>query len=126
MAAKQKFHFNPETLSFEKVETSFGRLSRKIMLHFFSSLFMGFIFFLIFVSLIDSPQEKQLQKENKTLQIQYQLLNKQITDIQDVLNNLKQRDDNLYRVIFQADPITDDIRHSNFNAQRYELLSITP
>ena len=50
-------------------------------------------------------------------------MNKQITDIQDVLNNLKQRDDNLYRVIFQADPITDDIRHSNFNAQRYELLS---
>ena len=55
--------------------------------------------------------------------MQYKLLSKQISDLQDVINNMQQRDDNLYRVIFQADPIPDDVRHSHFNAQRYEELS---
>ena len=119
MAAKQKFHFNPETLSFDKVETSFLNWSKKLFLHLFSGIFMGFIFFLIFVSIIDSPQEKQLQKENKNMQLQYKLLNKQLTDLQDVVNIMQQRDDNLYRVIFQSDPIQADVRHAHYNHQLY-------
>ena len=71
MAKKQvKLQFNPETLSFERVETSIGKKLKKLTLHLFSSAFIGFLFFIVFTIIIDSPDEKQLKKENERMEIQ--------------------------------------------------------
>lgn len=123
MAKKNKFHFNTETLSFERVESSIQNTLKKILLHTFSSTFMGFVIFLVFYLVVDSPEEKQLKKEKIELELQYKILNKKIDQIDNVLNDLKQRDNNLYRVIFQAEPIPDDIRHGNYTDQRYDQLT---
>lgn len=127
MSSKPKFQFNPETLSFEKVEKNFHSFVRKSLIQIFTSLFIGFIMFLGIDFLMDSPKEKQLKKENKTMSIQYKLLSRKANDMQEVLDNLKQRDNNLYRVIFQADPIPDDVRHfTKENSRRYEELKNYP
>ena len=121
---KVKLQFNPETLSFERVETSIGKTLKKLTLHLFSSAFIGFLFFIVFTIIIDSPDEKRLKAENERMEIQYELLNRRLEQMNDVLADIKQRDNNLYRVIFQADSIPDNVRHStSLNNHRYEELS---
>ena len=75
---KVKLQFNPETLSFERVEASFGKTIKKLIVHLFSSTFIGFLFFIVFTIVIDSPDEKQLRKENERMEIQYELLNRRL------------------------------------------------
>ena len=125
MAKKRiKLQFNPETLSFERIETSIGKRLKKLTLQLFSSAFIGFLFFIIFTIIIDSPDEKRLKKENERMEIQYKLLNRRLEQMNDVLTDIKQRDNNLYRVIFQADSIPENVRHStSFNNHRYYALA---
>lgn len=118
MAKKKKFHYNPETLSFEEVKMSFRTVSGKFFLQGLASAFLGFIFFIAFCFFIDSPDERQLKRENQQLELQYRLLNRKFDDMNAVLASLQQRDNNLYRVIFQADSIPEAIRHKTMTGSR--------
>ena len=94
---------------------------KQVMWHTAGSLFLGFIFFIVFSYILESPQEKQLKRENETLALHYELMDKRMDEMHLVLEKLQQRDDNLYRVIFQADPIPDQTRHYYAeNDRRYE------
>lgn len=125
--AKKKFHFNPETLSYEETDNTLLFKVRRLLIHLFSGVSLGALFFFIFVSLISSPEEVQLIQEKNRLQAQYKLLERNMDEINGVLSDLQQRDDNLYRVIFQADPIPYSIRKSTAGNTEYyrQLLSMT-
>lgn len=121
--AKKKFHFNPETLNYEPVVRSFAHLLKQILIHAVSGVSLGAIFFFIFVSTIQSPEEKQLSDEKRNMQAQYKVLQRQFDQVQEVLTDLQQRDDNLYRVAFQADPIPLSVRKgTSANTDYYEQL----
>ena len=66
------------------------------------------------------PSEKELRSENARMEAQYNVLTKQLDDALTVLADIQQRDDNLYRVVLQADPIADGIRHASYKEGRYE------
>lgn len=124
MAKKKKFHYNPETLSFEEVRTTFKSISGKFFLQILAGAFIGIIFFLAFSFFLDSPEERRLKRENRQLEIQYRLLNRKYDEMNAVLSSLRQRDNNLYRVIFQADSIPEAIRHKTMTGSRsYDELS---
>jgi murein DD-endopeptidase MepM/ murein hydrolase activator NlpD len=124
--AKKKYHFNPETLSYEETDNTLLYKIRRLLIHLFSGVSLGAVFFFIFVSLFDSPEEVQLEQEKSRLQAQYKLLERNMDDINEVLADLQQRDDNLYRVIFQADPIPFSVRKSTSNSEYYkQLLNMT-
>jgi murein DD-endopeptidase MepM/ murein hydrolase activator NlpD len=121
--AKKKFHFNPDTLSYEQIEHTFGYKLKRFFIHALSGVFSGAIFFFIFVSIFESPEEKQLGQEKNRMYAQYKILQRQFDEMQEVLNDLQQRDDNLYRVVFQADPIPFSVRRSTAaNTEYYEQL----
>ena len=120
---KVKLQFNPETLSFERVETTIGKTITKLTIHLFSSAFVGFLFFIVFSIVIDSPEEKQLKKEKENMEMQYNILNNRLEEINNILADISQRDNNLYRVIFQADSIPSNVRHNtSINNKKYEEL----
>jgi murein DD-endopeptidase MepM/ murein hydrolase activator NlpD len=125
--AKKKFHFNPDTLSYEETDHTLLYKLKRLLIHLFSGVSLGIGFFFIFVSFIASPEEKQLMSERNRLQAQYKLLERGMDDLYDVLRDLQQRDDNLYRVIFQADPIPYSLRTSGArNSEHYkQLLAMT-
>lgn len=121
--AKKKFRFNPETLSYEQIEHTVAHWLKQFMIHALSGVFLGIIFFFIFVSTIQSPEEKQLVQEKAHMEAQYKVLERQLQEVQNVMADLQQRDDNLYRVVFQADPIPLSIRRgSSANTEYYEQL----
>ena len=125
--AKKKFHFNSETLSYEQIEHTLGHKLTRFLVHAVSGLFSGVLYFLFFVTFIDSPEEKQLGQEKSHIEAQYKLLDRQFEEIQLVLTDLQDRDDNLYRVVFQADPIPYAVRKATAanNAYYEQLLDMT-
>lgn len=125
--AKKKFHFNPESLSYEEIEHTILHKVKRLLIHLFSGVSLGAGFFFIFVTFVASPEEKQLSQERNRLQAQYKLLERSMDDMYAVLRDLQQRDDNLYRVIFQADPIPYSLRTAGSRDSEYykQLLAMT-
>ncbi len=120
---KAKYYFNPETLNYERVDTSFKGRFKRILLHSFTGLFLGAIFFVVFVFTVESPSQKNLRSENKSIRAQYRLLSRQFNELEDVLSDLQQRDDNLYRVVFQAEPIPLAVRKGSYGGtNRYDYI----
>ena len=121
--ARRKFHFNPETLSYEQIRLTFLDKLKRIVLHLFTSLSLAGVFFFIFVSVFDSPEEKQLSMEKSRMQAQYKVLERQLNEMQLVMSDLQQRDDNLYRAILQSEPIPLAVRKAiSANNEYYEQL----
>lgn len=66
---------------------------------------------------------KDLRVENSRLLSQYHILSTRLDEALDVMQQLQQRDDNLYRVIMQADPVADALRSASYGkTNRYEDL----
>ena len=123
MAKKLKFHFNSETLNYEPIIHTFAHKLKQILIHLFSGVSLGSLFFLVFVSTFDSPEEKQLGLEKSRMQAQYKVLEHQFDEVQEVVTDLQERDDNLYRVVFSAEPIPLEVRKATAaNSAYYEQL----
>jgi len=121
--AKQQYFFNEETLTFSQHKRTVGERLRSFMVYFASSAFLAVIIFLVFSYFFDSPKERMLKRENAELRLQYEIINKQMDDISNILTKIQERDDNIYRTIFEADPIPSTIRDAGFGgAYRYQDL----
>jgi len=121
--ARIKYRFNTKTLSYEKIEADWKQRSLKISTFLVASLFAGFIFFFIGAKYFDSPKEKLLKQENSQLKTQYDILNKRMSQAEEVLADVQKRDDDIYRVILEAEPIPKEIRTAGFGGvNRYKKL----
>jgi murein DD-endopeptidase MepM/ murein hydrolase activator NlpD len=125
--AKTKYKFNPDTLSFDKIERSIISLVKRVLGYLSTGLVSGVIFFFVFLQFFDSPETKKLKRENQQLKTQFSLMNKDIDKISKVLEDIQNRDDNIYRVIFEAEPIPSSIRKAGFGGtNRYSDLENMP
>lgn len=110
MTAKKKYKINPETLAMEQVENGLGYWLRQTGIYILGGIVLGVVFLYLFLVFFPSPREKQLLREKEALQSQMETLNRQVDQMQIVMTDLQQRDDNLYRVLFGAEPIPLNIR----------------
>lgn len=121
MGKRVKYHFNPESLSFERIQKTAIDWMKQLLLHAFSGISMGVLFFFIYMNIFETPDAKKYRVENERLQSQYKVLQLQAKHVQSVMTDLQQRDDNLYRAILQADPIPPELREGSFgNTNRYQ------
>lgn len=105
MAKKTKYYFNKDTLSFEKIEITFVKALKSIGIYTSMGITIGVIVFFVISYFFASPMEKSLKKENEELRNRYKFIEKQLDEMKEVVGDLRLRDNNLYRVIFQADPL---------------------
>jgi murein DD-endopeptidase MepM/ murein hydrolase activator NlpD len=121
------FQYNPKTLSYERVYLSIRQRFFVIFRQFAIGIGIGVVLFGFASYAFDSPHEKQLRKENKLLLTQYKVLSRRIAENQKVLDELQERDDKLYRTMFNADPIPAAIRRQGYGGtDRYEFLLDMP
>jgi murein DD-endopeptidase MepM/ murein hydrolase activator NlpD len=111
---KKKYKFNPDTLNYERIGSSIKEQITKIVAFFSSSLVLSLVWMGIVIYFYETPRTKALQRENQELLSQYELLLKDLDRVENVLTDLQQRDDNIYRVIFETDPIPSSIRKAGF------------
>ncbi|MBN2636654.1 MAG: M23 family metallopeptidase [Prolixibacteraceae bacterium] len=112
--AKKKYKFNSDTLSYERIGISFREKITKLLAYFSSSLALALLIVIVILSAYETPRSKALKRENQLLLTQYELMQKDMDKVQQVLNELQQRDDNIYRVIFESDPIPSSVRRAGF------------
>ena len=121
--AKTGYRFNPETLSYDRIHVSVKKKLWSLVVKFFSSLSLALVIFLIVSAIVDSPKEKALKREKEEILAQYHILNNELERMDEVLKNLETRDDNIYRVIFETEPIPSTIRRAGSGGvDQYEHL----
>ncbi|WP_340077862.1 M23 family metallopeptidase [Leptobacterium sp. I13] len=123
--SKVKYYYDSDTLSYRKIEPKKGRRLKNIVLFMIGSMLSGFIglFLLLNTSLIDTPKELSQERELKNYEFQFEILNKKLAQIEEVLANIEDRDNNLYRLYFEANPIPNAQRRAGFGGvNRYKSL----
>ena len=122
--AKVKYYYDTKTLSYKRIELSVANKIKKILYFFFGSALTGFFMVVIFLQFFDSPKEKILNREIQQLSIQYKIIQNKLEKAEIVLDDLQKRDDNIYRLIFEADPIPKSIRKAGYGGvNRYQNLT---
>jgi len=120
---RTKYKFNPESLSFDKVRLGARQLLLRALVFFTGSLLIAFVYWIIFATFFDSPREKALKREVEQLLVQYDLIHREMGNVEQILDNLQETDDNLYRTIFGAEPIASTWRKGGAGGvNRYKAL----
>jgi murein DD-endopeptidase MepM/ murein hydrolase activator NlpD len=118
-----KYKFNPDSLSFDKIRLGIRTLLLRLLAYLVGSLIIALIYWGIFATFFDSPKEKALKREVEQMTIQYELIHREMANVENVLVDLQKTDDNLYRTIFEAEPIPSTEREGSLGAvTRYEAL----
>ncbi|MBT0606682.1 M23 family metallopeptidase [Aequorivita echinoideorum] len=123
--SKVKYYYDSETLSYRKIEKKKGRKLKIFALSLLGMLLSGFLLLLVYINLpyVETPKEKAQKRELENMQLQFELLNKKVEQAQAVLAEVEDRDNNLYRVYFEANPIPDEQRKAGFGGiNRYKDL----
>ena len=120
---KVYYIYNPTTRTYDRVYPTF----RQRMVNFLKRLFVGMGLgagsFILLIWIFGSPSEKELRIENSRLLAQYNVLSRRLDEALGVMQGIQQRDDNLYRVVLQADPVADAVRKAGYGGtNRYEEL----
>lgn len=121
--ANDKYIFNHRTLSYEKYRISW----KKRLLQGFSYLISTMVFALVIVltayNFFGSPKERMQAREIEYLNLQYEILHERLDKLNVLLADMQERDDNIYRVIFEADPIPTSVRQAGYGGvDRYDKL----
>lgn len=120
---KHKYKFHPEQLIFVKVRASVKEKFFWIMKYVAAAIVVSIISYLVFPIFIDTPEVRKLRRENQELLFNFDLVNKRIDQLRAVLEDLQKRDDNIYRIIFEAEPIHTSVREAGMGGvDRYEYL----
>ena len=123
--SKSKFYYDKNSLSFKEIKVS----NRTKLINVTTFIFVTFIFgvvslfILLSTPYLNTPTELSQERELKNYEFQIDILNKRLNKLETVLNDLESRDNNIYRVLFEANPIDPDIRKAGFGGiNRYSNL----
>jgi len=119
----RKYYINPETLRFERV-----KLSLRQRVHYSVLIGLGVIALAVllrfgFERYYPTPRQIIYQRENNTLRTDYLALNSRLQTLESQLEELKNRDDHLYRSILSLDPVPQSIWEAGTGgAEPYTML----
>ena len=115
--------YNPKTNTYDRIYPTFRQRVLNILKRLFVGMGFGAGSFILLIWIFGSPSEKQLRIENSRLLAQYNVLSHRLDEALEVMQGIQQRDDNLYRVVLQADPVADAVRKAGYGGtNRYEEL----
>ena len=123
--AKVKYYYDTESLAYRIITPLKRRSFAYIMLFLLSSALFGFLAFVVLLNTpyFETPKDKLQAREIDNLKIQYAILNRKIDQVDEVLNALEDRDNNLYRAYFNSSPISEEDRKAVFGIEnRYKEL----
>ena len=123
--SKVKYYYDQETLSYRPIKVTNKNRVSNIILFTLASLFFGITGLLILLNsdVINTPSEIVQKRSLKNYELQFEILNKKLTQLEAVVSNVEDRDNNLYRVYFEASTIPEEQRKAGFGGvNRYSEL----
>lgn len=121
--AKIRYHFNTKSLEIEKVRITLRDRLRQAFFYLAAGLVFSSVVMLIAYSLFESPKERILQRENQQYRDQLADMNRRLDNMETVMGDIAERDNNIYRLILEDDPIPISERKASFGgSDRYSHL----
>ncbi|WP_350287889.1 M23 family metallopeptidase [uncultured Croceitalea sp.] len=123
--SKVKYYYDPDTLSYRKIEPKKSKRYRNIFLFVLGAGLFGFLALILLLNtnLVNTPRELSLQREVQNYELQFEILDKKMEQMEQVLGNIEDRDNNIYRLYFEANPIPEEQRRAGFGGiNRYKSL----
>ena len=109
------YQYDPQRRVYRRVFPTLGQRLLSWLWRFLLSVVLGGVFFIIYWFVVSTPQVEDLLVENSRMQTQYRVLSRKVDDALLVLHDIEERDDNLYRVLLEAEPVPEAARQSGFN-----------
>lgn len=122
---KVKYYYDTETLSYRKVERKKGKVFGLTLLFILGTLVASILLLIVYLNIpgIETPKEKAYKREIDQMEFQYEMMYRQMDEITGIVKELEERDNKIYRVYFEADPISEEQRKSGFGGvNRYKDL----
>ncbi len=118
------YKYNDKTKTYERVYPSHRARMLTYLRNILFWALIGVGGYFIALLILGTPEDaKDLREENARLQTQYEVLSQRLDEAMEVMEDIRQRDDNLYRVMFMADPVSEDVRNATYTGtNRYEEL----
>lgn len=124
---KVYYQYDPKSRVYRRIYPTLWQRVRSVLKQIVLAVLLGGVFFFVFRYLSNTPQVGELRSENNNLKSQYQVLSKKVDDALLVLQDIEERDDNLYRVLLEADPVPESSRQVGFSGtNRYAELMEMP
>ena len=121
--ARIKYYYDTETCKYERAKVTKGDVFTNFMGFLSVALIMAITMVLIYNTYFESSIEAQLRKENSELSDHYAVLETEMTEVQEVINALEERDNNIYRKIYEAEPIPLSAAvEKQGNAEKYRII----
>jgi hypothetical protein len=119
--AKVKYYYDSETLSYRKVETKKRRFFFRGLLFLIASFCFGLVCFFFADTVLTSPELKKSLSKVEYLELQLDEMRDDVTRLSSVIENVEDRDNNIYRIYFDANPIPSEQRQAGFGGvNRYK------
>ncbi len=120
---RHTYRFNPHTLKYEKVFVSLRDRVRRISFNVLFGVVLGVVLVIIGLQFVEPPSERGMRRELAQYKQQYEQLLPRVERAEKVLSNLEERDNVLYRTIFECEPVSDAERFSGIGGvERYASL----
>lgn len=115
-----KFKFNPETLSYEEAKlTARQKFFRKYLPQVLAGIVFAYLLFLAWIYIVDTAEDRRQKQENALLKEHIEQMEKDYARTEKVLKDLQKRDDNIYRAIFESEPVPFSVRENGYQASKY-------
>jgi murein DD-endopeptidase MepM/ murein hydrolase activator NlpD len=123
--AKVKYYYDSENLAYRKIKTKKRTKFAYVALFLVASALFGFLSFVVLLNtpFFETPKDRLLTREIENFKLQYAILNRKMDQIDEVLEHIQNRDNNIYRVYFNTSAIPDEQRKAGFGGvNRYAEL----
>ncbi|MEO1050776.1 MAG: peptidoglycan DD-metalloendopeptidase family protein [Bacteroidota bacterium] len=121
--ARIKYYYDTETCRYERIKVSTWDIILNFLGFVAVSMILAVVIYGVYGIYFDSPKEALLKKTNNELGYHYEILEKKVSTMEEMMANLEERDDNIYRTIFEAEPIPDPVRRAGIGgSDRYDEL----
>ncbi len=111
---KSNYKFDPDSLSYDKVTRNRKQKTALFFKQLAAISVVAGIFLLILSFFFDTPGEREQKRENRMLLEQYSSLNRTLNRMDKSMNDIRDRDDNIYRVIFNTEPVSPSEREAGY------------
>ena len=120
---KVKYYYDSDTLSYQKITPKKSDTFKKFFLTIIAALIFMFIGFVVLAPVFESPKEKEFRRELEFVKLNEELHNKKIVQLEKILKDIQERDNNIYRLYFEVNPIPEEQRKACFGGlNRYKAL----
>lgn len=121
------YKYDPDTLSYKEVRRGISYYAKRALFHLSFGMVVSIGLFFVYMYIFDSPKEKRLKREQHELITQYEQMSRRLSQIEEVLEDIHSRDENIYRVVYEADSIPVSVRKAGFGGiNRYKDMANLP